>query len=639
MNKQVLTWDGNNIQDATYEAHITMEEDVRGAADAIWSARPSARPRLAGKNFGGVYLPLMIRLKSAMANWHSNWSTLKRWFDLEEESPKYLVIQDTADSNKQWRVSASPTTMERNGNRILVNLALDKPYWETVTEDPAAWNITASGQTRVVTVGGNRKTRPRLRIKPTSAKTGSYLYAVFIPVRNPTSRTLTNYPFDLTGAAFATNTLIGAGKMQADGDDLRTWVNGMEVYRWLSGFNTANTKVWVNLNLSPGHSATLGVAIASSGALTTVTASSDISGFPSSGMFQIGSEMYTYTEKDNTSRQFRGTITRSAKNTSMAAHSIGDPIYWIEHDIWIRYGLASATAPAVDNAYQPIINLDASTNASHVYANFMDAGRLRSGIFTNAYNADSNGGPRINTHTANHSTYAEPASELGITDNGRSTTTAGFIDFAHWTLIHQVGFTNWNFSNGEKYRPSTKWFRYCYIKADSGESGAAAVTFNIATPSASETWQAWSDSRALGGTYHSLQMYADFSGGTIRVGGCAVEAADLTLTLPAGNIPIQSIGAELSGQYYLTGTLTNNTTGDKLVFNYQMELNQTIELDCESMSAVYLKDNSNAFAAFTRNPARAEWMDMPVGSNTFQWDEAGAVGLTIDIYHRDRESA
>ena len=85
--------------------------------------------------------------------------------------------------------------------------------------------------------------------------------------------------------------------MQADGDDLRVWVNGIEVDRWLQDIDTATTQVWVNLDWQPLEEGSLATAVAATGAITTLDLNEDISGFPSNGVLIVGSEAFVYTGK------------------------------------------------------------------------------------------------------------------------------------------------------------------------------------------------------------------------------------------------------------------------------------------------------------------------------------------------------
>src|SRR4030042_1660518 len=87
---------------------------------------------------------------------------------------------------------------------------------------------------------------------------------------------------------------------------------------------------------------------------------------------------FTYTGKNNALQRFAGCI-RAARGTAAGAHGLGDTVWWVQHDIWILYGNAAATAPTVDGNYEPAFELDDSVNTSWVYAEFGENDGLRTG--------------------------------------------------------------------------------------------------------------------------------------------------------------------------------------------------------------------------------------------------------------------
>ena len=123
--------------------------------------------------------------------------------------------------------------------------------WREVTPATDSWDITASGQTDTRTNSGADVAYPIIDITPTDAKTGDYLYKVYVPIRWRVSKAASNYPLDIVNNGLNTAALVSGSKMQADGDDLRVWVNGIEVDRWLQDINNATTQVWVNLDWEP----------------------------------------------------------------------------------------------------------------------------------------------------------------------------------------------------------------------------------------------------------------------------------------------------------------------------------------------------------------------------------------------------
>ncbi len=346
----ILTWDGNNINDgASYQSGFRPGLDW-GLPDvqAVLAPRTGRWPLVAGIARPGWRLQIEITVVGA--DLRALRDQLMRWFDPEDETPHALVVEDS-DSNELYVMAICETLQPLMDGSLaadrgfIATLAVHNDVrWRTTSETTGFEAVVASGQTWWVANDGTDDAYPEYVIDPYLAKTGSYLYKRWIPVIWRAGAPYTRYPTDITNDSFATDALVGAAKMQADGDDLRVWVDGAEVDRWLDGINTATTKVWVNLDFQAVQQATLAAAIAGAGAVDTIDVNESVSGFPSAGILLIGTEAFTYTGKNNSLRRFTG-VTRSARGTAAGAHAINDAVWWVQHDIWILYGNAAATAP------------------------------------------------------------------------------------------------------------------------------------------------------------------------------------------------------------------------------------------------------------------------------------------------------
>lgn len=618
----LVSYDGHNINDTTNYIAKLMGESSGGVADvaASYVERPHFPPLFAFKRQKERILTIGIKLNGTILTQRE---TIKQWFDPAVDSGEKQLI--ASDGVNQWYVNCTPIGHPKmTSNLFIINLACGDPVWQRVTATTNTRNQTATGQTWSITPGGNQNAYPVYKIKPTSAKAGGFLYQRFCPVRNQTSFSATSYPYDICDGIFNTSTLITA-KMQASGNDLRVYVDGVEVNRWLNGINTTTTKVWINLSLSPKQEATLGTAIASSGAISTIVASTDISGYPSSGMLFINSEMFTYTGKTNSIKTFTG-VTRATKGTAEAAHTTSDTVYWIEHEIYIKYGNSTLAAPTTDNTYKPMFLLT-STNTSWIYADFDNAadahrtGRwVKYGTFPSQYTAD-------------HAGTADPASEMGLA--GVFSTTAYTMG---WKLDHPFGITQWNFANGEKYRFST-WFASATLRSLNAAETGEDTQYTIASPGSGSTWTAWSSSGTISGyNSRSFRFYAVNASITSAPDVQYVEVADVTMTLASGVVPITSIGAE-AGAYDLSATLTNTLTNESVTLSFTMSINQELEIDTANKTVKYLQDNSSQMNAITFSSVRYEWLSLSPGvSNTLQLDETGLIAVTITTTFRDRNN-
>lgn len=624
---KIKSWDAHSINDGTnYEAIIDdaswyMLPDV----SAVAAERTGRWPVLAGvqRKARKLYFTVYIRAIASRATLQTQ---LASWFDPEDETPKKLICEDAAGGNDRYIYGICEELKEvafSAGVQYIVGIRVHgDPRWRENTATTSSWNITATGQTKVLANGGEDDAYPILTISPTSAKTGGYAYRRWMPVRWLTDVAYTRYPVDICNNGFDTDALVTAGKMQADGDDLRVWMDGVEVDRWLDGINTTTTQVWINMTFLPKAEATLGVAIASTGAITTITASTDISDFPNTGVVVIDSEAFYYTGKNAGTKKFTG-VTRAAKGTSMAAHTTTDEIWWVQHDVWILYGNSSATAPTTDDDYKPMFNLT-STNASWDYDSFYERGVSRSGAWSFASDKD------VQIYGGNQGASGNPYAETGIYNYSNEFGRSG-----KWEFYNPCQIVSASFANAQKYCNQAVLDDGAWNAiADSRTEENSGVDYEITEPSTAATWEAATISPTLiaAAVYVSLHLSVGYTGEVPYA--AYIECSDVTLGIV--NYPTITIGSELSN-YRLVAVITNNTTGDAIGVTFDMSLNEDLEVDTDAKTIVYLDDNSSQFQALDlQGDVRRDWLPLQVGNNTIQFDDTGTNAVTIDFEWSER---
>lgn len=577
-------------------------------------------PRFAGLTRGQVVLGLDIYIRSGGTS-----EELAVYFNYEdEETAELSVVDDDGSSNPRF-VACICVGLEEvplsAGIHYKALLVVDgDPRWHKLAS-PVTWTSVGDGETNVLNNAGPDEAYPtQIQVFPTASKTG-YAYRRWIRVQWGAENGYLQYPVDITNDSLATNALVTATKMQADGDDLRVWVDGVEVDRWLDGINTSTTKVWVNLDFEPYQVADLATAIAGAGTVAEIEVDDDISGFPDSGFLLIGSEIFTYTGKNNYEKTFTG-CTRAQRGTSAAAHSVGADVEWIQHDVWILYGNASATAPVADDTYKPMFSLASSNNTSWVYTEFGENGTQRSGRWTWVPFSTSV------KYTANRGTNASPYSEIGV----QTTYFKG-----KWYIYNPMLISNINFTNGEKYITSALGgWQASIISSDDGETWDVEDTITI--PSASFTWESWSDSEAI-----ANRKFAGLSLGAVggTPGSTAyLEAADCTVSL--WDSPDITIGAE-AANYDLDCTITNETTGEaiRLTFPFLTTSVNAVEVNTEEFIVFEYENDKLIFSALTLvGGPRKHWLRLAPGNNTIRYNEVGAtncVSLSWIWYERHVE--
>lgn len=618
----IYSWDGQTQINDGVNFAAWFVGPVLGLpkVDLQYVPRHGARPRIGGIARPALEVLFEVECLAGSAN------TLRAWFDPEDQTPKALIVTDEGGGNpRYWMGICDGFTPTDTPYIYLVRVGVDDVVQlRSVTATTSHWDITSSGATKVVangTAGLNTDAYPIITVVPKSYATGANGYRRFLTVRWRSPHASSLYPVDITNAGLDTR-IASTHFASATGNDIRLMADGLEGDYWLSGINTATTKLFTNLSWQPAQAATLAVGLGT-GAATSLTVNEAITGFPTQGILEIDSELFTYAGKDGGSKRFTG-VERAAKGTSAASHLAGAAVTWIQHDIWVEYGSASLSAPTIDNTKQPLFTLASSTNTSWDYDNFYESGagqgRAASWAFSNTKNTAAYGG--------NQATTTNPYQELGI----RSTVTITKLGLdGAWSLYNPCGIVSANFQNGQFYHGRITWWGG---RVRSSVDGATFTTeYSIPTGS-NDTWTAWSQNATLtaGSHYVLLALQGDAS----SVHLMRVEAADVTVGLDSNYTPTVTIGAEQTS-YRVQATITNETTGDAIVLDFGTELDRGLKIDTATHEVTALIDDSPQYQALTLlGGARKDILRLQPGNNTLKYEEVGLVDVDVDIEFEQR---
>ena len=610
---KVVSWDGQNINDGTNYVAGIVSHTAWGLppVQAKLAKRSKAWPVLATVERPGHTIVLAIKVIGA--NKTALREQLLRWFDPEDETPKRLVIADLDGSRQRYVLAycagITPYPRPEPGAVDAFQVALQVHgdiRWRAVSKTTDTWNITASGQTRSITNSGTDDAYPVLKIKPTATKSGGFAYRRWVAITWRSRNSASQYPVCIT---LDTQSLITAGKMQADGDDLRVIVDGTERARWLHDINTTSTKVWVNLDFQPTVPMTLRVAIPSTGSISSIEVNEDISALPTQGIVLIDSEAFVYTDKIPSERKLTG-ITRAAKGTSAAAHSVGTSVHWIQHDIWLLYGNSTVSAPMQDDRYRPCFELS-STNTSWTYYVFGDQDGLRAARWRPYGNITLSGSGGV--YTATQRTLS----------SGEYTAAGAWLAQEHsnaygWALSNPCGIVNVQWQEGLKRRAGDNFLVHCM----NWPRGASWWNwhYNPTSPSQANTWESWSYSGPNFAVSDTIAIAAYFYPQDVEVGSAVVS-------LNSAETPTVSVMPEL-GNYNLDATITNQTTGEAIKVTAVLSLNQEVVVDCDK--AIVTVAGERSLASLTLlGPSRQRWFRLVPGPNVLRFDDEGTTGVTL----------
>ena len=607
------SWDGNTqINDGTnFAAYFLGPELGLPEVQVNLVPRYGRHPRIGGITRQGLEVLMEVEVLAGSAD------TLRAWFDAEDATPRLLVVTDEDGGNaRYWRALCYSFTPTVSPYIYLVKLRVDGDVrLRSVTPTTQHWDVTTSGATTTVTngtAGINDDAYPIITITPRAYATGINLYRRFLSV-TWRGGAAGQYPVDITNAGLDTR-IASTNFASAAGNDIRIYVDGTATDFWLHNINAATTKVFVNLDFQPTQQGAL-VTGFSSGSLGTVALTTSIADWPESGLFQINSELFTYTGKD-TANTFTG-VTRAERNTSAATHSTGATVSLIQHEIWIEYGSAALAAATVDDTRKPMFTLSSSTNTSWDYDDFYKTGEPRSAAwsFTNTQNTERYGG--------NRTAAANPFGELGISSviSGTKITLDG-----SWSIFQPCGMTAANFQNGEFYHGKATWWN---SRVRSSVDGATYATAYTIPSSTNDAWNSWSQNISLAtGTQY---LYLDLKGYGTTADPSRVEASDVTLALDSSATPTVTIGAEES-IYRLNGYIGNSTTGDGIRIDVALALNEGVEIDTDTDAVTLLSDGSSQYQGLSiEGSPRDRLLRLQPGENQLIYAEDGLVDVDVDI--------
>lgn len=560
--------------------------------------------------------------------------TLQAKFDPLSKQAKALVISDDDDTNQRY-VMAVCTAFEQLpqsvGYGYVATLFVHgESYWRAGTATTASGSLTASGQTVAVSNGGDMNAYPKITLTPTSAKSSGNgnVYRQFMIVPWTMTRGATSEPVDIANAGLDTQ-IATTNFASATGDDIRVYVDGSPVNFWLSGANTANTKVWCNLDFAAGISLTLDGGVNS--AATSLVFNESIDALPASGIlhFTGNDEVVTYTAKSNATKTVSG-VTRGTKGSSAATQSDAAAVAWVQHDVWITYGDSSLAAYASDDTYKPVFSLSSSTNSSWVYSSvFGDDARLRSGAWQPGGGIGGNTADDGYCFTRDHSggsgsETTTPWDAIGLAQTEEGET--------RWVLYSPRGISAANFSTGKKYT-ATDAAAASFAAVQSATNGNDWTSeYAIPVTTAGASWEAWNQN--VTGLYTANSKETKYIALQIAEGAddaesYKVQATAVTVTLQNG-IATESLG-EIAA-YSSDITITNSTTGYALRLQLPVPLNEGVEIDTANRTVTLLADNSSVLDALTiQGGVRSEWLALAKGSNTITVTETGLAGLDVDI--------
>jgi len=679
------SYNGTSLQSTNYEASFPRSQsDLQMRTNPGYVKRSGAPPVYAGKDYSPTVINLEILNKNETDGFMEQFESLNTLFDTKDETPHQFICTDTEDSDKQYYVYATAKQVQggHDGDMAVVTLALDDPIWQSVTQNSQALSIASTDSTSStsVTNNGNDYAYPVIEITPTSIPSTDtdYGYNTYVQVlpraQYITFPSVTNYlPYpnrylDLCGdtdTTFDTAALVSAGKMQADGDDLRVFQDGVEIDRWLSGINSTDTHVIIAVDMPAAIDMTLGTAIGATDTVTevelalTTSNRGAITKMPNSGRLildtSIGStdtEEFTYTSKAISDTKLAFTVdSRAARKTTAVAHAVGGNVRLLPFDFNLVYGNTSVSAPVTDDTRKPILDLINSRNWSYVWAStdgFFELGETRPGIFSKLPRSVSN--QQLSESDVYTSTGdvgdTDPATALGIDGETFQSGGTWLNDTVNmgWDILIPDG-VNSVAASGRQSQSDASW-PGVYLRA-MGITGSYYTIKTIAAQASTDygTFTAWTHAS----TDYILTDQARFGLRIVMVGsitGSTSEYAKVemdALTLGITNYPHVMLrgspSTDEAANHNLDFTITNDTTGESIEVVYPLQLDQTLTIDTDPSFPYASYNGQIVNGAVSLSSIRSAWLKMNPGANTLSYVTNLSAGSNINIAVKWRDRA
>lgn len=618
--------------------------DIRGISTNN-ASRNQNYPKYSGKVYGGdtkvirVYLNDVEHDKNDMvAAMDISGSEQHRLYGLDEKGQRWYCDAVFTSLNME--------TTEDNKVYFSLVFDVDDPTWTQENESSVTWSITADGNTKAITVTGDQPSHPKIEITATTGAVNYFPFKQYVKNYNPINLAQTD-AVDITNGGWDTATIIAAGDMLPNGDDLLVKCDGAYIPRWFGGggIDDASTKIFVRVAWKPGQSMKLRTAVAGAGTpaklafVKTAEVKAALGKLPISGMLRIQNEEFSYNGISVPNCEVN-VVERTIRGTSIASHAAGQLAYWVEHDIQIIYGNALATTPVQNNKFEPVFEKDDSSTATRVYdAAFADTAGVRAGAWKRTPTnigfgrlcrvySGANGDPEV----------INPAEVMGMEiaayqDAGGWKPDTGDLS---WVLYHPAGIETVA-AAGDKYKAlaNSLWPARAGLECSANGKVWGASLWNEAIPASAATPTAWSHlvvSCPAGTKYVRFRHQGSVNGVANNL--TRFEVNEATVTLTSANTIQTGLNGVIAGRH-LSISFTNPETGDVLYVEYPVTQGNTMTIDCDLMSATYR--GMDAIRAIDWNTIRTEWFDLVRGTQTILYNTEFDTGpLTVRFLWHNR---
>lgn len=619
--------------------------------------RQNARPKYTGTSLTGTVKVVNVYL----SNPDKDRDDLVIAMDAGSNVQRRFYVKDKLGN--LWYVNAKATRLsmigtdasgKSNDTEFSLVLDIDNPVYVTEKEFEDTWNITLDEETHTVIVAGNQETYPEFTITA-GTPVGYYPFSYFIKNVNPIAAQQTD-GIDITNGGWDTEALIDLGNMLANGDDVRVFMDGAEIPRWFGGggIDSATTKVFIRAVWKPGPTpASVKLRVALDNVTTpakvffqvTAASKASLSKWPVASTIRIGNEEISYRALNSTLCE-AVVVSRNIRGTTIASHSVGDNVFWIEHDIRLVWGDAAAEAPVYDERFKPQFDLDTSTNSLRdltTSTGFADTAGLRAGAFIRQVLNDGLGKlNRVYSDTHGAAEDVDPAVVMGMEIASYEVQGKAKPETAElaWRFDHPAGITHVT-TDAEKFKSfaDTKWPVTMNCELQYSTDGVKFIRkWNEVIPAVANTYTAITNNtqQALVANVKSIRYRLQGSINGVLQNFIRFEVNEVTIQLNSSNVIQTGFNGSEEANYQFAIEIRNGRTEESIFVDYPAAEGIPLVINTGEYSAVY--KGLNAIRAVSWDSIRTYWMRMLPGDNPLTYISSSPTGA-IQIKTKTRNRA
>lgn len=637
----VKTFNGFTLNSTDYQAAV-LRSKTPPDANLVFLEQAKADALYAGTfNINVRSIPVGIRILD-LANLYQREAELKEALRPGTRGELVVTFGDNGQDYEMDCTVQSIVAGERGVDYWQAILQSGDSCWRKVQENTAAWDVVGNGDAKVINVGGYSPTRLSMTMSANTLPATGWAYQQLYKLVNAPGYDYGLRPWCIS---LDTGSLIGAGKMQTDCDDLLVIVDGKIVPRWIAYPNSSATKIWFNLDLAAGWNLKLGAAIGASGGVTAIQfkicedSKAALLAMPKRGFLVHGSEWFEYTGR-NASTCTVTISTRGALGTTLQAHSVGDIFSFVQHSIFLIYGNGSAAAPSTDDfTYddtKPVFDLSQSSNTQWVYT-----------ATTKFYDADKPG--RTGAWKSTLQKSGRVSGIYLIKGNGESGDAAMGMRISTWmkkeTVKSEMATLGWEMrsaggiesisATGRIYRNTASWPGVSAAQCQKYGVNDWKMIWAQASPSSANSWEAVTKSGYAISPAKTTVRFS-FSGSLAAQANvdCYFEILTATVKMVGANLPSGALQGE-KGNLLLDVTITNGVNQDQVRLLFPMLMGKALVVDGEEHEVFY--DGVNAHQALKLNDeSRDIWLRLQPGANTLTITGNGVDTLDITLRWKER---